>query len=133
MTWRKARFGLFRYNSGYDRVAPTFPRLVGQRFPFPGGPRPREPGSPSAIAGSARATTSPSIDGPAQTVLGCVENVLVRVDQNVLNATQNSLCRRSEEHTSELQSDLNLVCRLLLEKKKNKKKKISIAIRSSRA
>src|SRR5260370_23282263 len=26
-------------------------------------------------------------------------------------------CRRSEEHTSELQSHLNLVCRLLLEKK----------------
>src|SRR5256885_8722245 len=29
---------------------------------------------------------------------------------------------RSEEHTSELQSPCNLVCRLLLEKKKNKKK-----------
>src|SRR2546427_8121087 len=29
---------------------------------------------------------------------------------------------RSEEHTSELQSQSNLVCRLLLEKKKTKKK-----------
>src|SRR2546430_12627728 len=29
--------------------------------------------------------------------------------------------RRSEEHTSELQSQSNLVCRLLLEKKKNNK------------
>src|SRR5438034_6747215 len=29
---------------------------------------------------------------------------------------------RSEEHTSELQSHSDLVCRLLLEKKKNKKK-----------
>src|SRR2546430_5801297 len=28
------------------------------------------------------------------------------------------LCERSEEHTSELQSQSNLVCRLLLEKKK---------------
>src|SRR2546430_5946943 len=28
--------------------------------------------------------------------------------------------KRSEEHTSELQSQSNLVCRLLLEKKKNK-------------
>src|SRR2546430_9476951 len=28
------------------------------------------------------------------------------------------LCHRSEEHTSELQSQSNLVCRLLLEKKK---------------
>src|SRR5436309_10409060 len=38
--------------------------------------------------------------------------------------------RRSEEHTSELQSRENLVCRLLLEKKKkkkiNKQKKIKI-------
>src|SRR2546422_8458485 len=31
--------------------------------------------------------------------------------------------KRSEEHTSELQSRLHLVCRLLLEKKKKKKKK----------
>src|SRR5438132_14329926 len=31
--------------------------------------------------------------------------------------------RRSEEHTSELQSHSDLVCRLLLEKKKKKKKK----------
>src|SRR5438477_5834258 len=33
-----------------------------------------------------------------------------------------SLSSRSEEHTSELQSHVNLVCRLLLEKKKKKKK-----------
>src|SRR2546427_5085317 len=32
---------------------------------------------------------------------------------------------RSEEHTSELQSQSNLVCRLLLEKKKKKKKRDS--------
>src|SRR2546426_4160839 len=31
--------------------------------------------------------------------------------------------KRSEEHTSELQSPCNLVCRLLLEKKKKKKRK----------
>src|SRR5205807_4161532 len=34
---------------------------------------------------------------------------------------RNHRSRRSEEHTSELQSPCNLVCRLLLEKKKNKK------------
>src|SRR5260370_19899360 len=33
--------------------------------------------------------------------------------------TQSTLQSRSEEHTSELQSHLNLVCRLLLEKKKH--------------
>src|SRR5256885_6039920 len=31
-----------------------------------------------------------------------------------------TVCTRSEEHTSELQSPCNLVCRLLLEKKKKK-------------
>src|SRR2546430_3142832 len=36
---------------------------------------------------------------------------------------------RSEEHTSELQSQSNLVCRLLLEKKKKKKRDISLYIR----
>src|SRR2546422_4301672 len=38
-------------------------------------------------------------------------------------ATQCGACTRSEEHTSELQSRLHLVCRLLLEKKKKKHKK----------
>src|SRR5260370_31347434 len=33
---------------------------------------------------------------------------------------------RSEEHTSEVQSHLNLVCRLLLEKKKNEEKTSSL-------
>src|ERR1017187_11007058 len=32
---------------------------------------------------------------------------------------QENECNRSEEHTSELQSPMYLVCRLLLEKKKN--------------
>src|SRR6478752_10896056 len=52
------------------------------------------------------------------------------------SATQSRSRRRSEEHTSELQSRLHLVCRLLLEKKNrkhtldlhpNKKKKETIA------
>src|SRR5437588_1629203 len=36
--------------------------------------------------------------------------------------------RRSEEHTSELQSHSDLVCRLLLEKKKKKKRNTKTAI-----
>src|SRR5260370_2522532 len=50
----------------------------------------------------------------------------VRVNAGVSRSTiscggkyrRNRASRRSEEHTSELQSHLNLVCRLLLEKKK---------------
>src|SRR5690348_18386686 len=47
------------------------------------------------------------------------------VSANISNSTQTSSEKliRSEEHTSELQSPVHLVCRLLLEKKKKKKKK----------
>src|SRR5690606_41072837 len=45
-------------------------------------------------------------------------------DHRVLACSEHLLYRkRSEEHTSELQSRENLVCRLLLEKKKKKTKK----------
>src|SRR5260370_29300116 len=37
---------------------------------------------------------------------------------NLVHWYRDNFNRRSEEHTSELQSHLNLVCRLLLEKKK---------------
>src|SRR5438132_9228045 len=39
------------------------------------------------------------------------------------NSRNGTSGKRSEEHTSELQSHSDLVCRLLLEKKKKKKKK----------
>src|SRR2546430_14653328 len=42
------------------------------------------------------------------------------------NAPRRSL--RSEEHTSELQSQSNLVCRLLLEKKKNTRTRVISSI-----
>src|SRR5690348_18140838 len=38
-----------------------------------------------------------------------------------VDAFQRGIAERSEEHTSELQSPVHLVCRLLLEKKKKKK------------
>src|SRR5690348_17633271 len=44
-----------------------------------------------------------------------------RISKDVLRGKD-----RSEEHTSELQSPVHLVCRLLLEKKKKKKKIINI-------
>src|SRR5256885_7205432 len=39
----------------------------------------------------------------------------------LMNTENRSSAMRSEEHTSELQSPCNLVCRLLLEKKKQEK------------
>src|SRR2546427_6500770 len=43
---------------------------------------------------------------------------LLRAVDRLPNSRAKELFRRSEEHTSELQSQSNLVCRLLLEKKK---------------
>src|SRR2546430_6290212 len=43
----------------------------------------------------------------------------------------NQQTSRSEEHTSELQSQSNLVCRLLLEKKKNDRQKLTLLLHFS--
>src|SRR5438046_8589227 len=45
------------------------------------------------------------------------------VQQQLTHAEQHAVHQRSEEHTSELQSLTNLVCRLLLEKKKQQNNK----------
>src|SRR2546422_6325743 len=43
----------------------------------------------------------------------------VSLDEVITDGRRANVSDRSEEHTSELQSRLHLVCRLLLEKKKN--------------
>src|SRR2546430_8197575 len=45
--------------------------------------------------------------------------------ERLLELLPSRLTKRSEEHTSELQSQSNLVCRLLLEKKKKKTERYS--------
>src|SRR5260370_25138445 len=49
-----------------------------------------------------------------------------QVQRHLQRASRGDRALRSEEHTSELQSHLNLVCRLLLEKKKKIDKEQSI-------
>src|SRR5204862_4727288 len=62
----------------------------------------------------------PISDGPGAAARGArSENVLLHRSRHGAR----SRWRRSEEHTSELQSRRDLVCRLLLEKKKGKKRK----------
>src|SRR5256885_3123281 len=56
---------------------------------------------------------------PARTWQGRI--VAGRVVRRAADAPACPPCSRSEEHTSELQSPCNLVCRLLLEKKKKTK------------
>src|SRR5699024_12728417 len=48
------------------------------------------------------------------------EGVDLSKDKMALQRLKEAAEKRSEEHTSELQSRFDLVCRLLLEKKKNK-------------
>src|SRR6267142_4425342 len=52
----------------------------------------------------------------------CRKRGLARIRRKPLGSRRRSFPARSEEHTSELQSHVNLVCRLLLEKKKKQKK-----------
>src|SRR2546422_11626941 len=54
---------------------------------------------------------------------GCPEGALHRPLAPMTQADGEEHLLRSEEHTSELQSRLHLVCRLLLEKKKKKNNK----------
>src|SRR2546427_3239488 len=64
-----------------------------------------------------------------RSIIGAVAVIIVLATLAVLSAPQTkdesfeirkvTVGDRSEEHTSELQSQSNLVCRLLLEKKKN--------------
>src|SRR5256885_14957701 len=59
--------------------------------------------------------------------LALAQNEIVRIPRKLLRETPvQEDARRSEEHTSELQSPCNLVCRLLLEKKKKYKLRASI-------
>src|SRR5260370_5316341 len=51
-------------------------------------------------------------------LIHCAASLNRKSEKQCLNVNLRGTVNRSEEHTSELQSHLNLVCRLLLEKKK---------------
>src|SRR2546430_6534115 len=57
--------------------------------------------------------------------------VVVHAPHRVLEIEPRADRKRSEEHTSELQSQSNLVCRLLLEKKKHAKKVLDLSLREA--
>src|SRR2546426_8649645 len=73
-------------------------------------PSPRQPPPSIAAAGSYRHQAAPP------EVPDFTGGVAAREDR----VARHERVRRSEEHTSELQSPCNLVCRLLLEKKKSR-------------
>src|SRR5260370_24750316 len=78
---------------------------------------------PAAQNGKTTSTFLPALPVlPAPPVCaGCTSSSLRRVPDSAMT-------KRSEEHTSELQSHLNLVCRLLLEKKKKRLHSIRVYV-----
>src|SRR2546430_13002693 len=76
---------------------------------------------PAILAHSAAvfAVVGPKIDGAAVAAAGhSLGEYSAYIAAGALAPTDAAALVRSEEHTSELQSQSNLVCRLLLEKKK---------------
>src|SRR5260370_10567715 len=66
-----------------------------------------------------------SISGHVQVMFDPMPTAIEQVKAGRLRALAvTTTKRRSEEHTSELQSHLNLVCRLLLEKKKKRQQQL---------
>src|SRR5688500_19328472 len=69
----------------------------------------------AVFGGQPIAQQAPRLRAGAQVVVATVGRMMDLISRRILVLTA---VRRSEEHTSELQSPCNLVCRLLLEKKK---------------
>src|SRR2546422_6507124 len=79
--------------------------------------------SASCVISGSGAGSTPAGSGlpPTSSSVGCAGFVTLISAANAPALNSSSVgTKRSEEHTSELQSRLHLVCRLLLEKKKNK-------------
>src|SRR2546427_9239549 len=70
----------------------------------------------NALAGRAQESSHPALHGSRR-----ASPPAHRMTPEQGSSNRSSRRLRSEEHTSELQSQSNLVCRLLLEKKKKKK------------
>src|SRR5256886_6291705 len=88
-----------------SRTSVRYTSALASTRPPPPGARTRHPSSYVVATTGLRAGSGPRANGSGHAAWGSAH-----------------ASSRSEEHTSELQSQSNLVCRLLLEKKKNKNK-----------
>src|SRR5699024_11986744 len=85
--------------------------------PWEGNPNPRVAETCSVMM-NAVGLQNPGIDLFCKRDIPFLKKYDTRIIVNVCGKSTEDYCERSEEHTSELQSRFDLVCRLLLEKKK---------------
>src|SRR5256885_6820463 len=119
-------------------VSPLRPRTISFFFFFLNDPAPPEsspfpphaplplrrmPNAPAPPPNTSLANTGRSAEtGAAKNEVTAISPIIARIlrwrhtYEKPLTSSSRTLRRRSEEHTSELQSPCNLVCRLLLEK-----------------
>src|SRR5947207_7470114 len=90
--------------------------------------RPRDSRSIRPMASSSVANRSDMGNSPPEGCMHRVESLSAVCGKAVRQSWREvagATSRRSEEHTSELQSHSDLVCRLLLEKKKNREEAVT--------
>src|SRR5690606_41509535 len=104
-----------RDDHGVRRTAGAV-RVRGRRLVRGGGVADRRDDEPAAVAAPSAASAAGQACGPAAEPSRDRAGVGGGLDRG--DVAGRGAGRRSEEHTSELQSRENLVCRLLLEKKK---------------
>src|SRR5438034_2444710 len=92
-------------------LSTLFPYTTLFRSPYTRGLLASRPGGDRARRLKAIDGSVPGIDASSPRVYGCCGSRKIE---------RTGPCSRSEEHTSELQSHSDLVCRLLLEKKKRR-------------
>src|SRR2546427_3619606 len=95
--------------------------VLGHPIPGRGGSMRRDAVIGTVLAGWLSFGATSAIGQGLTPVLNANTKVTGVPRPNVLSVELAEVIRRSEEHTSELQSQSNLVCRLLLEKKKKKR------------
>src|SRR2546426_5871317 len=95
-----------------EAAARHLPLEAAMLCPFTG--RRRAASSLAHIGRDAARFVAPLLNAP-----GCATSAVPRATISNVQEFMRPLHDRSEEHTSELQSPCNLVCRLLLEKKNN--------------
>src|SRR5260370_15423469 len=88
---------------------------VTARFTFPGEPITKLPAG-ITVRSVISAPAATMLPAPIVTPFKMTAPIPIKQRDSMVQPC--SVTERSEEHTSELQSHLNLVCRLLLEKKK---------------